>query len=198
MPLNTALYINMTNPKLIQDFKHLRDHCIKLVHAYYTYTSLFNEENHDLLNVVAPAFFSDISEIMQRDWILQACKLMDPAITVRKLENLSIKLVNNQLEVEGLLSPSIISLADVLLKYGEKIKPARDKRIVHFDREYQVNGLLLGATTERELDQFLQNLQKYCDEIGIAIGVGALGFGCGCCEGDVIDLLKVLRESQNT
>ena len=200
MRLNKLLGITMANPKLIEDFKYLRDHCINVVYAYYTYISLFNEENRDLLTKVASTFFSDIADIMQRDWILQTCKLMDPPSTVRKgvtLENISIKLINEQLDAAGLLSPSIRVLADALLLYGEKIKPARDKRLAHFDREHQINGLVLGATTEQELDQFLQNLQKYCDEAGIAIGLGPLAFGGGGCKGDVLDLLRVLRGSEN-
>lgn len=190
----------MANSKLIEDFKYLRDHCINLVHAYFTYTNLFNDQNRDLLTRVAPTFFSDIAEIMQRDWLLQACKLMDPGSTTKKgvtLENITIKLINEQLDANGLLFPQIKDIAEKLRKYGENIKPARDKRLAHFDREHQVNGLVLGATTENELDQFLANLQDYSDEVGNAIGVGPLSFGSGGCKGDVLDFLKYLREKQN-
>jgi len=189
----------MSDSKLVQDFKHLRTHCIKLKHSFVTYNRLFNESNRDLLGAVAPTFFSDIAEIMHRDWVLQACKLMDPSDTKRKgmiLENITIKLINKQLDSSGLLSTTISSLADSLLVYGEKIKPARDKRIAHFDRDHQLSENLLGSTSELELAEFITNLQEYCDQVGIALGIGPLDFGSGGCKGDVLDLLKCLKQAR--
>ncbi|MCP4551478.1 MAG: hypothetical protein GY834_05460, partial [Bacteroidetes bacterium] len=116
----------MSNSKLVGDFKLLREHCVLLRRHYNTYTNLYNEGNHNLLNKVAPTFFSDIAEIMHRDWILQACKLMDPANTKRKdsiLENITIKLVNEQLERRGWLSQTINNISEEILEYGDKIKP---------------------------------------------------------------------------
>lgn len=186
----------MINPKLTGDFELLREHCILLRQNYNTYTALFNEESCALLDKVAPTFFSDIAEIMHRDWILQACKLMDPAITKIKkksLENITIKLINEQLQSDNLFSQSIDILSKKIFEYGEKIKPARHKRLTHYDREHQVKNITLGETTEEELSSFLCNIQKYCDEVGIAIGVGPLGFSGSGCKGDVLDFLKYLR-----
>lgn len=87
----------MINSKLVSDFEYLRQQCMLLRQNYNTYTGLYNENNRDLLNKVAPTFFTDIAEIMHRDWVLQACKLMDPAksyVGEKKLENLTIKLIN--------------------------------------------------------------------------------------------------------
>ena len=186
----------MSNSKLIGDFEHLREHCILLRQNYDTYTDLFNEENRDLLDKVAPTFFSDIAEIMHRDWILQACKLMDPAkskVEGDTLENITIKLINEQLEANGLFNRTISDLSDKVLEYGTKITPARNKRLAHFDREHQVNNMILGETTEQEFFGFLNNIQSYCDEVGIAIGIGPLDFSGSSCEGDVLDLIKYLR-----
>jgi hypothetical protein len=97
----------MIKSKMVGDFKLLREHCIKLRQSYNTYTQLYNEDNRSLLRDVAAAFFSDIAEIMHRDWILQVCKLMDPASTKRKgsvLENITIKLIDEQLEVTCLVT----------------------------------------------------------------------------------------------
>ena len=83
--------------------------------------------------------------------------------------------------------------------YGEKIKPARHKRLAHYDRDHQINGITLGETTDSELHEFLLNIQRYCDEAGIAIGVGPLEFSGSGCQGDVLDFLKFLRgNEQNT
>lgn len=190
----------MIKSKLAGDFELLRVHCIKLRQNYNTYTQLYNEENRALLNEVAAIFFSDIAEIMQRDWILQACKLMDPASTNRKgsvLENITIKLIDQQLEVCSCLNKEIRDLSYNLREYGDKIKPARNKRIAHYDREHQLKNITLGITTEDELFEFLRNIQGYCDKVSIAIGLGPLDFTGSGCKGDAIDLLTYLRRREN-
>src|ERR1022692_4561493 len=113
----------MNNSKLIGDFEILRDHCILIRRSYNTYTDLYNKENRDLLDKVAPAFFSDIAERMQRDWIMQSCKLMDPAQTKVKgqiFENITIELINKQLEAIALFSQSIQDISNEILEYGKK------------------------------------------------------------------------------
>jgi len=94
----------------MQIFTPLRTHCIRLRRDYNTYTEIFNESNQRLLSKIAPTFFSDISEILQRDWVLQACKLADPPVTMRKgqtLENISVELLNNKLNEIGKLTDEI-------------------------------------------------------------------------------------------
>ena len=133
---------------------------------------------------------------MHRDWVLQACKLMDPAksyVGEEKLENLTIKLINEQLKKSNLSNNLIDETSKKILEYGEKIKPARNKRLAHLDRETYVNDITLGETTEEDLANFLSNIQIYCDEVGIVIGIGPLDFGASGCNGDVLDLLSYLR-----
>lgn len=187
----------MTSQKLIDDFKMFRDHCIIIRRDYNTYNELFFSGEDEILNKTAVVFFNDIAEIMHRDWILQVCKLMDPSETKRKgiiSENISIDLINSQLTREGLLSDDISNLSELILKYVRKLIPARHKRIAHSDREHQINKAVLGDTTEDELENFLENIQQYCDTVGRAIGIGPLDFTSSSCEGDVHDLLKVLKD----
>lgn len=187
----------MGKMKLQNDFEMLREHCIIIRRNFNTYNALFFSDSDDLLIKTALTFFNDIAEIMQRDWILQVCKLMDPAVTKRKgtvLENISIELINSQLENEGLMRQEIYSISDALLAYGKKIVPARNKRLAHFDRDHQISGSILGATTEKELEAFMENIQKYCDAVGRAIGLDPLDFTSSSCPGDVHDLLRVLRD----
>ncbi len=187
----------MGKMKLQNDFEMLREHCIIIRRNFNTYNALFFSDSDDLLIKTALTFFNDIAEIMQRDWILQVCKLMDPAVTKRKgtvLENISIELINSQLENEGLMRQEISSISDALLAYGKKIVSARNKRLAHFDREHQISGAILGATTEKELEAFMENIQKYCDAVGRTIGLGPLDFTSSSCPGDVHDLLRVLRD----
>jgi len=186
----------MSHSKIICDFELLREHCIKLRKSYNTYTQLFNEENRALLSEVAASFFTDIAEIMHRDWILQASKLMDPK-SMRHNENIAIRLLDEQLELCGFLTHKIKNLSAAILDYGEKIKPARNQRIAHYDRESQVRNIVLGETTEEDLFVFLNNIQTYCDEVGNAIGVGPLDFSASGCKGDVLDLLMYLKRREN-
>lgn len=191
----------MINSKLVGDFELLRGHCIEIRQKYNTYTQLYNEENRVILGDVAATFFSEIAEIMHRDFILQACKLMDPASANRQgnvLENITINLIDEQLEVCGSSSQEIKDLSRDLLKFGKKIKSARNKRIAHSDREHQVSNITLGVTSEEELDGFLRNIQRYCDEVGIAVNLGPLDFTCSGCKGDVLDLLTYLRRRENS
>jgi hypothetical protein len=137
---------------------------------------------------------------MHRDWILQACKLMDPASTMKKgiaLENITIKLIDEQLEQCHLSNQNIRDLSYRLLEYGEKIKPARDKRLAHYDRDHQINSVILGETSEHDLNEFIHNIQKYCDEVGRTIGLGPLSFSGSGCKGDVLDFLRYLRHGEH-
>ena len=185
----------MTTEKLKNDFKILRDHCIVIRRNYNTYNDLYFSGNDEILLKTASAFFNDLAEILQRDWVLQVCKLMDPAETKIKgkvFENISIALVNKQLENLGILSNEIIAVSNELFEYGNKLVPARHKRLAHFDREHHVKGITLGETTEEELDKFLMNIQKYGDLVGDSVGLGPLDFSSSGCPGDALDLLKVL------
>lgn len=177
-------------------FSPLREHCIRLRRDYNTYTDLFNEASSELLSRTAPAFFTDVAEILQQHWVLQACKLSDPPASKRKdgiRYNITIQLLNQALSWGGMLSPEISSLGKEIIEYGKKLKPARDKYIAHFDYENQLRGFVLGETTEAELFKFIEDIQRYCDLVGEAIGDGPLDFSSSGCSGDALDLLKHLH-----
>lgn len=183
--------------KLIDDFIQLRECLIIVRRDYNTYNALYCDENSGLLTAVAPTFFTDIGEILQRDWILQVVKLMDPAVTdVRgeKRENLTIQLVVQQLEDEALLTDEIRENAKALLDYGEFIKPARHRILTHRDRQCHFEGIAMGATTDEQLYEFIENIQHFADLVGIQIGIGPLDFSSSGCTGDVYDLLRCLHE----
>ena len=182
----------MTTEKLKCDFEGLRDLCILIRQEYNTYIDLFNEENRDLLSKVAATFFSDIAQIMRRDWVLQACKIMDPAETFGS-ENMTINLINKQLQEQSLYNSDIGDTSNSLKSYYLKLKPVRNKRLAHHDRNSHINETVLGETTESELDDFLRDIQVYCDQVGTSIGVGPLDFSGSGCSGDVLDLIKYLR-----
>jgi len=181
---------------ICEDFEILRTHLIAIRQNYNTYYDLFLSGHDKILEHTACSFFNDISEIMLRDWILQVCKIMDPAetrIRKEKVENITINLINQHLGNQGLLTPKIKKLTSSILKYGDKLLPARNKMLAHFDRATHNKEMVLGATSEIELDKFLLDIQNYSDEVGKAIGVGPLDFSGSGCFGDVTDLIKVLK-----
>lgn len=185
--------------KLVDDFEQLRECLINVRRDYNTYNALYCDENRPLLTAIAPTFFADVAEILQRDWILQVMKLMDPAVTTvrgKDRENLTVQLINQQLEDESLLTDEIRNRARAILDYGEFLKPARHRILAHRDRECQFEGVVMAATTNEQLKEFVQNSQDYSDLVGIQIGVGPLDFSSSGCKGDVYDLLQYLRKSQ--
>jgi len=189
----------MTIPhKLISDFEQLRE-CLMIIRRdYNTYAALYCDENRSLLSAIAPTFFTDAAEILQRDWILQTVKLMDPATTKvsgETRENLTIQLLSQQLEAESLLTGDIRDKEKAILEFGEMLKPARNRILAHRDRLSHCEGAGMGATTDAQLSAFIQDIQIYSDLIGNQIGVGPLDFSSSGCKGDVHDLLQHLRMS---
>ncbi|MFD2205783.1 hypothetical protein [Kiloniella antarctica] len=178
--------------KLHIDFKALRDHCIEIRKEYNLYCNLFCEENRDILTKVAAAFFFDIAAIIHRDWKLQVCKIMDREEMNGK-ENITIDLINSRLQDNNLLNTEIEDTTAKLKCFGTKISTARNKRLAHFDRKAHFNGQPLGGTSERELLEFLSELQNYCNQVGELIGLGPLDFSCCAIQGDEQDLLKQLK-----
>lgn len=189
-----------TSPKLIDDFEQLRECLIIIRRDYNTYNALYCEENRALLTAIAPTFFTDIGEILQRDWILQVGKLMDSAtIKVHGAcrENLTIHLVIQQLKDESLLTAEIHDKAKAILGYGEIIKPARDRILAHRDRISHFEGIAMGQTTDERLYEFIENIQHFTDLVGNQIGIGPLDFSSSGCKGDVYDLLCCLQSLGN-
>lgn len=186
--------------KLIDDFEQLRECLINVRRDYNTYNALYCDENRPLLTAIAPTFFTDVAEILERDWILQVVKLMDPAITTvrrKDRENLTFQLINQQLEDESLLTDEIQNRAKAIRGYGKLLKPARHRTLAHRDRECHFEGIAMGGTTNTQLKEFVQNIQDYSDLVGIQIGVGPLDFSSSGCKGDVYSLLQYLRKSQH-
>jgi hypothetical protein len=101
-----------------------------------------------------------------------------------------------QLNEEALLTDEIRDISKAILTYGELIKPARNRGLAHRDRQCHFEGIAMGATTDEQLYDFIENIQRFADLVGTQIGVGPLDFSSSGCEGDVYDLLQCLRESQ--
>ena len=83
-----------------------------------------------------------------------------------------------------------------LLCYHELVKDSRNKIISHLDRKTILDGLPIGEHSAEEVTSFFENLQKYADAVGTAVGVGPSDFRSIRGKGDVLDLIGALKRVQ--
>ena len=106
--------------------------------------------------------------------------------------------MNAELCNSGLMTTDIDGYAAELLRYREYVKDARNKIISHLDRKTIIAGLPIGEHPEEEVPRFFDNLQRYADAVGDAVGVGPSDFQSVRGKGDVLDLIKVLKRAHAT
>ncbi|GFO73394.1 hypothetical protein BJAS_P4177 [Bathymodiolus japonicus methanotrophic gill symbiont] len=188
---------------LKEDFTYFREHCIDIRSDFNTYHNLFDPANFDLLEKISGTFFGEINSILIRNWILCVCNLVDRKSTRVNREtrnNISINLINAQIEEQfdgdkwRKQIDSITTLTTNITDYGKKLSPARNRIIAHSDKNTYKKGLVLVETSKKDLDNFIGNIQEYCDLVGNLIGVGALDFRCSSGQGDVLDFVGFLSD----
>ena len=190
----------MTQDALHDEFILLRDQAIWLRQTINTFNYLFDSgpETDRVLKESACLFFDDLNTMMQEYAILLICRLTGPAQSFGKAKaNLSTQRFTMQLKKKGCLTSDIERLDARLGEYGELLKSARDKIIAHSDLEVHVSSTSLGAHGEEVMAEFLENLQAYFDAVGNVIGVGPLDFQHTPGPGDVIDLVRKLKEAND-
>tara|TARA_R110000772_G_scaffold49123_7_gene112957 strand:+ start:51849 stop:52415 length:567 start_codon:yes stop_codon:yes gene_type:complete len=176
-------------------FLAFREQCIWLRICYNTYSELYEsgERVQKLMESSAPLFFHDLNNILIEYIMLHVCKITDPAET-RGRANLTLLAVNESLNNEGLTTGEISQFSQAMLDYRELVKDARNRLISHFDRDTILNGLTLGEHPREDAEKFFECLQGYIDAVGNAVGVGPLDFRTMAGPGDVLDLIKLLRD----
>lgn len=181
---------------LQDEFDKLREQAIWLRQTFNTFEVLFNSDptTKHVLEESASLFFHDLSIIMHEYYFLLVCRLTGPAKSVGK-DNLTIQRFTKLMDDNGCLTTEIKELNAQLIKYGEILKPARDKIIAHSDWETHTNLTALGQHTEEQTAQFFEDLQAYFDAAGIVIGVGPLDFRYTPGPGDAIDLMMCLQRA---
>ena len=188
----------MTQQELESAFDKLREQAIELRQIYNTFDSLFSTdaEIENVLRKSAVWFFHDLNSMMIQYLILLICRLTDPPKTTGR-QNLTIPWMTEVIcendSVDQEIKSKIIELDECLRNYGQLLKLIRNKIVSHIDRETYAYERTLGGHSEEEMWDFFDNLQKYFDVVGNVIGVGPLDFRNSSCQGDVHDLLKVLR-----
>lgn len=188
----------MPKQELQQAFTSFREECIWLRNCYNTYKSLFEcgERTEKILREAAELFFDDLNCILIEYIFLQICKITDPAETSGRA-NLTVKYLNNALEDVHLFSEEIRECSEGVLRYREYIVGARNRLVSHLDLQAVLRREPIGEHAPHEVTAFFDNLQKYCDAVGRAVGSGPLDFRCAPGKGDVEDLINVLQRGIN-
>lgn len=177
------------------EFIAFRGECIWLRICYNTYKDLYESElseGDSILLQSAPGFFEDLNNILIEYCLLLSSRITDPKGKGSK-QNLTISYLVDKLSDANLLTEKIQNLHDELLEYRYVIVDARNKLIAHSDRDSVLKQDLLGAHKKEEAENFFENMQNFCDEVGCAVGEGPSDFRYLPQKGDVRDLLIVLK-----
>lgn len=181
----------MPSDKLVAEFVALRERFIWTRICFNTFDSLYGGggETKRIMEKSAITFFSDLNRVLQEYCLLQFCRVTDPS------PDLTVSRIVNGLKAEALLTAEIEQSAKDMLAYRELIVAARNKIIAHADRKVALNETILGEHPAHALEQFFESMFDFNDGVGRALGIGPLDFRATPCEGDVLDLLRCLRQS---
>ena len=187
----------MSANNLRKTFESFRGQCIWLQVCFNTFQDLYesDDETRELLHSTAAHFFCDLNEILREYVILQICKLTDRAET-KKHTNLSVEGMNADLRRHARMTDDICGYASELPRYREFVNDSRNKIIGHLDRQTILDGLPIGEHSAEETTSFFENLHRYVDAVGTAVGVGPSDFRLIRGKGDVLDLIGALKCAQ--
>ncbi len=172
--LGLANQARMRNDSDTVAFLAFRQECIWLQATLNTFSTLFESgtETLELLEAAAPAFFRDLNLILHEHFVLQACRLTDPA-SQKGRENLTVRNINLMLERRGLLTQAIRDVSDQLHQYRELLTEARNQIISHADKSRILSGSPSPSHERADLDRFISRCkpgprqQCYCREPGL-------------------------------
>lgn len=163
----------MQEGEIKRAFEILRDQALILVGYIKTFKVLYHDpDTEQLLKETAENFFGgQLNNALLKFIILDIYKIVGPAKTADKI-NLSTqqitKLVCQNQNMDT--CKEILTLNQKLLEFGNKQKDVRDKIIAHFDWDTHLNDDVLGGFEEKELDNFLENLEEYFNKVGSLVG----------------------------
>ncbi len=184
----------MPSSHATESFLALRQECVWLQSCFNTFCALFesSEETSTVLQQSAPAFFRDINLILLEHFVLQVCRITDPASSNGR-ENLTIKNLNLILEKEGFFSTEINEQSERIHKYRSLIIDARNQIISHADKTRILSRLESDSHARSDVEDFFAALYNYVDLVGKVLGVGPLDFTYTGSEGDVEALISCLK-----
>jgi AbiU2 len=188
------LAIAMPQYSCVDEFLALRNECIWLQSCLNTFATLFEagEDTLEVLERAAPSFFGDVNLILHEHFILQVCRITDPA-TTKGRPNLTIKNLNEALINQNLMTRQIQDASDKIHRYRPFIIEARNQIISHADKARILARTASQPHDRAELESFMAGVYIYVNLVGEALGVGPLDFRYTGSDGDAEDLLSCLR-----
>ena len=165
--------------------------------VFNNHQALFDtdEATSKLLRQSAWWFFDDINRMSQEYHIVLVGRITDRAKTGEH-ENLTVDGLVESLRSLELLDDKIEEHASAVNVYRNKIEHSRNKLVVHRDTDSIRTENGGGDHLMADVQAFHDNLSAFCDVVGTAIGVGPLDFSHAPGEGDVLDLLSLLKKHQ--
>jgi hypothetical protein len=141
--------------------KNFIDLCVwaYVMHQYKKELFEGKESDLKLFENVSPQFFMDINKTLHHYFILQICSLTDRDKSFGK-ENLTINNLLKTIDWPNEVRKKLEAKVEQLMKFRDKIEPARSKLIAHFDLEAHVNDKALGAFEEGEDEEFFLILEE--------------------------------------
>ena len=183
---------------LERSFLAFRDQCIWIRTCFDTNRALFGagEARRDVMRRTAASFFGELNHILLENYIVQVCKVTDPARSGPRgdrRENLTVALLDSMLRERGLMSPEIQAAGEEMMRYRALVVDARNRSIAHFDKETVLTFLTLGRHTRQEAEAFIGHMHAYVDAIALAAGIDPLDFRSTAGPGDAADLFRALN-----
>ena len=184
----------MPSSHAVESFLALRQECVWVQSCFNTFCALFEsgEETSTVLQQAAPAFFQEINLILLEHFVLQVCRITDPASSNGR-ENLTIKNLNQALAKEGIFSTHIAEQSERIHKYRSLVVDARNQIVSHADKAKILSRTESDPHARSDVKDFFAGLYKYVDLVGEALGVGPLDFTYTGSEGDVEALVSCLK-----
>ena len=138
--------------------------CVPLRALWEHYRTLFegSDKKRDLLQTTAPVFFRDLNLMFIEQLVQRICRLTDNAQTMGR-KNLTIKFLIEHTDFAAApdTKDKLLRLSDLIHRFRDKIKIARDRFISHLDLEAVRLDQPLGAASDEEWYQFWHDLQDF-------------------------------------
>ena len=186
----------MTREELHKEFELLREEATFLLQTFHFYKDLFESADPKVLTILhesAGSFFINLHQMMRQYIFLLICRLTDPPETSGKA-NLTIQRMNELLRENNCFSTEIETLTHGIIAYRELLTPVRNKIVAHADRDTYIFSHTLGKHSKEEETKFFEDdLPKYFDAVGKAIGVPDRHINNIFYSGDAESLIHILR-----
>lgn len=170
-PFFISLYMIMSmsheiNENIKKELEQFFEQCRWTKIIYDEYFDLYERGNErlTLYEEIAGNFFIDLNRILIDYILLNICKITDPAKSFGK-DNLTIEYILSKIDPEITKELKLEELSNKIHEFTKQILPARNKLIVHTDKESAISNEALGGFSEEDRIAFWENLQKFVNRL---------------------------------